>query len=135
MAKLNAMSLVEKFMDITGAEKAVVHNTANGCHKGERYLAATVKPYQGQRSSDRKPKNWAYLQQYLMTYEGQLFRSKTWATREADDGIGACSHFALKSAPGYAAIGTADKDMRMLPGLHIDWTKYTLTKVEPGDYA
>lgn len=135
-ARVNAMSLIEKFMALTGSVNAVVHNTASGCHKGERFLAATVKPYQGQRDSNRKPKNYGYMRELLLNYTGDLFRVKTWATREADDGFGACAYFASgnPAQAGYAALATADKDMRMLPGLHIDWTKLCLTRVKPGEY-
>lgn len=135
-ARWNAMSLIEKFMALTGATNAVVHNTASGCHKGERYLAATVKPYQGQRDSNRKPKNYSYMRELLLNYTGELFRTKTWATREADDGFGACAYFAAgnPAQAGYAALATADKDMRMLPGLHVDWTRHCLTTVKPGEY-
>lgn len=137
MARLNAMTAVERYMNLTGASKAVVHNTASGCHKGERFLVATVKPYQGQRDSGRKPKNYPYLRELLLNYSGDLFQSKTWATREADDGFGACSYFAVgnPAQAGYAALATADKDMRMLPGLHVDWTKHCLTTVKPGEYS
>lgn len=136
MARMNAMSLIEKFMGLTGACNAVVHNTASGCHKGERYLAATVKPYQGQRDGNRKPKNYPYMRELLLNYTGELFRTKTWTTREADDGFGACAYFASgnPAQAGYAALATADKDMRMLPGLHVDWTKLCLTTVKPGEY-
>lgn len=136
MARMNAFAAVDRFKALTGATSAVVHSTASGCHKGERYLCATVKPYQGQRDSGRKPKNHAYLREMLLNYTGDAFRSKVWATREADDGFGACAYFAAgnPAQAGYAALATADKDMRMLPGLHVDWTKHCLTKVEPGDY-
>lgn len=136
MARNNAVTLIEKFQDITGATSAVVHSTASGSHKGERFIAATVKPYQGQRDSSRRPKNYSYLRELLLNYTGDLFRSKVWTTREADDGFGACAYFAANrpSLGGYAALATADKDMRMLPGLHLDWTKLQLTRVEPGQY-
>jgi len=134
-ARQNAINLVQTFMGRIGAENAIVHNTAKGCQKGERYLIATVKPYQGQRDSGRKPRNHAYLQDWLQSYEGELFRAKNWATREADDGMGACAHFAIGKAPGYAAIATADKDMRMLPGVHVNWRDPAkVTRVMPGDY-
>lgn len=133
-ARNNAIDRINWFLARIGAESAVVHNTAKGCQKGERYLIATVKPYQGQRSSDRKPKNHAYLQEWLQGYEGDLFRPKNWSTREADDGIGACAHFAIGRQPGYIGIATADKDMRMLPGAHINWKTGQVTRVMPGDY-
>lgn len=134
-ARMNALGLIDIFKGRVGADKVVVHSTARGCHKGERYLIATVKPYQGQRDSGRKPKNHAYLQEWIMNYEGAAFQSKVWSSREADDGIGACSHFAVGQQPGYAAIATADKDMRMLPGVHVDWKTYQVTRVDPGDYS
>jgi hypothetical protein len=134
-ARQNALDHLDSFRSRVGAETIIVHNTGKGCHKGERYLIATVKPYQAQRAGGRKPKNHAYLQQWLMEYEGPIFRTKTWATREADDGIAACSHFGVGRAPGYVAIATADKDMRMLPGLHINWRGGQVTRVNPGDYS
>jgi DNA polymerase-1 len=135
-ARMNAFNLIEKFSALTGATNAVVHNTASGCHKGERYLAATVKPYQGQRDGSRRPRNYPYLRELLLNYTGDAFRTKVWTTREADDGFGACAYFAVgnPAQAGYAALATADKDMRMLPGLHIDWTKLCLTTVKPGEY-
>jgi DNA polymerase-1 len=133
-ARLNAISLIEVFRAAVGAEAVVMHNTAKGCHKGERYLIATVKPYQAQRVDGRKPKNHGYLQNWLQGYEGPLFRAKNWTSREADDGIAACAHFAVGREPGYIAIATADKDMRMLPGLHLNWKTRQLTTVSPGAY-
>jgi len=137
MARSNSVAIINEFVALTGASSAVVHNTASGCHKGERYLCATVKPYQGQRDGNRKPKNYGYLRDFLLNYSGPAFRSKTWATREADDGFGAVSYYAAgnPAQAGYAALATADKDMRMLPGLHVDWTKKCLTTVKPGDYC
>lgn len=134
MARINALGYIEAFRACVGADKIVVHNTAKGCHKGERYLAATVKPYQGQRDTGRKPKNHGYLQNFLMDYTGDVFQPKTWATREADDGIGACALFAVGRKPDYIAIATADKDLRMLPGAHINWRNRTVTRVPPGAY-
>lgn len=133
-ARQNALDLIDAFKARTGADSVIVHMTANGCQKGERYLIATVKPYQGQRSDGRKPKNQPYLNDWLQSYTGSAFKVKTWATREADDGIAACSHYGIGKKPGYIAIATADKDMRMLPGLHIDWKSMELIRVNPGDY-
>lgn len=133
-ARQNALDKIEYFRARIGAEHVVMHNTARGCHKGERYLIATVKPYQGQRDSGRKPKNHAYLQDWLQGYEGPAFRAKNWTSREADDGIGACAHHAVGTHVGYAGIATADKDMRMLPGIHVNWKTGQVTRVLPGDY-
>ena len=129
-ARQNALDYIQRAKVSSGAEKAVLHLTASGCHKGERYLVATRKPYQGQRSSDRRPKNWRYLRDWSVGYEGAEFIKKVWSTREADDGIAACAEWAAaRGAPDVTC--TADKDMQMLPGLHLDWkTQEVMAHVE-----
>lgn len=133
-ARLNAVNYIEGAKAWAGAQKAVLHLTASGCHKGERYLVATRKPYQGQRSSDRRPKNWRYLREWSCGYTGDQFIKKVWATREADDGIAACAEYGVARG-NPAVICTADKDMRMLPGIHLDWKDNSIqTTVNPGDW-
>lgn len=119
-ARGKALRYISGFKKAIGAEGAVVHNTASNCHKGERFLAATVKPYQGQRDAGRKPVNHAYLRELLLNYDGPDFRTKVWSTREADDGMAACACYAANNG-SLAGVATADKDMRMFPGLHIHW--------------
>jgi hypothetical protein len=134
-ARQNVLDLLHDAKSVSGADTVVMHNTVSGSNKGERYTIATIKPYQGQRDSDRKPRNYAYLRDYLLNYEGAQFKAKNWLTREADDGIGVMSHYAIGTAQGYAAIFTRDKDMQMLPGLHIDWLTRATTLVPPGAFC
>jgi len=126
---------IEAGRAIVGASKVVVHLTMSGSHKGYRFQIATVKPYQGQRSSGRKPKNWEFLRTYMETYRGPAFKVKLWKDREADDGLAfvSANTAALYDEP-VAALYTADKDMRMLSGLHVDWKNYLVTEVPPGAY-
>ncbi|WP_320535307.1 phosphodiesterase [Robbsia andropogonis] len=126
-ARSNAMERIETTRIMSGSESVVVHLSASGCSKAHRYLIATVKPYQGHRNG-RKPKNWLYLREVLEHYEGPRFRPKVWTTREADDGMAYCA------AKGDIVISTRDKDMRMLPGLHINWISQILTEVPRGAY-
>lgn len=130
IARMTTANLIQKMQDMTGAESAVVHLTSSGSHKGERYLIATVKPYQNQRGGD-KPKNWKCIRDYLEGYTGEDFTKKVWATREADDGIATVAQFAVDNNK-LDAIATADKDLRMLPGIHVNWQTYDLVTV-PGD--
>jgi DNA polymerase-1 len=116
--------------EYSGAERVVVHLTAESSTKGNRYIIATVKPYQGHRKSGRKPKNWEYLRRWMETYEGPAFRVKTWATREADDGIALMAYH----AEGNDVIATKDKDMRMLPGWHLDWDTLAMVHVPVGTF-
>lgn len=133
-ARNNALNIIEEFRARAGCESVIVHNTADGSNKGERFLIAEVKPYQGHRSSNSKPKNYAYLRDFLLNYTGTAFTSTVWADREADDAIAAAAYQAISGTPGYAVIATRDKDMRMLPGHHIDWVSREITVVAPGDY-
>jgi DNA polymerase-1 len=126
-ARHNAFGRIETTRLLTGSESVVVHLSAPGCTKANRYLIATVKAYQGQRSG-RKPKNWEYLREVLEHYEGPKFRPKVWVTREADDGVAYCA------AINDIAISTRDKDFRMLPGLHINWMTWERTEVPRGAY-
>lgn len=134
-ARQNVYNKLEAGRAICGASKIVVHLTMSGSHKGYRYLIATVNPYQAQRVGSRRPQNWAYLRGFLETYKGPAFTVKLWKDREADDGLAYVSHnvVALYKQP-IAAIYTADKDMRMLPGLHVDWNTYQIVEVPPGAY-
>lgn len=134
-ARNNALDLIESFRSRVGAAEVFVHNTAPASTKGERFLVAMVKPYQGHRSSARKPKNYAYLREFLLNYTGAAFTSTVWADREADDAIAASALSAIGDTPGYAAIATKDKDMRMLPGHHINWTSRAVIEVPPGAYS
>lgn len=134
-ARNNALDLIESFRSRIGADEVYVHNTADASNKGERYLVAQVKPYQGHRKGSRKPRNHAYLRNFLLNYDGTAFTTQVWADREADDAIAASAYQAIGGAVGYAGISTKDKDMRMLPGHHIDWTTRDVTVVAPGEYA
>ena len=136
-ARQRAVGKINKLRAMSGADTVLVHMTSAASTKGERYLVATVKPYQGQRSDGRKPKNHAYLCEWLSGYSGPDMTVKVWSKREADDGIAACAYHAQRcgKAPGYIAIATQDKDMRMLPGLHVDWISYELVTVQHGAFS
>lgn len=135
VARTIAANFVSRAKACTGSAGAVLHLTSAGSNKGERYLAATVKPYQGQRATDDKPRNWEYLRLWAEQYNGPDFMSKVWSSREADDGIAACAAYAVKQGR-LDAICTGDKDMRMLPGLHLNWRDPSiLTTVEDDTFA
>lgn len=120
-------SKIDLFRDAAGAEGVLLHMTASGSTKGHRALIAYTKPYQGQRKGHR-PKNWQYLRDYMA--EGLAGPVKQWFDREADDGFG----FISMNCP-LDVLATRDKDMRMLPGWHLNWDTYDLIKVEPDQFA
>lgn len=120
---------VRNMKEACGAESSHILLTGSGSHKGHRYAVARVKPYQGQRSNSRRPKNWAPLRDLLVDgYFGDGTRIVTNA--EADDLFGYYGH----ADPEHTVIGTQDKDMRMIPGWHIDWVSHLICYVPPGTY-
>ena len=119
--------LVAKFKEAAGAERAVLQMTASGSLKGLRVLVPTSQPYQAQRVGARRPRNWEYLRDYLSQYSGEAFRVKLWEDREADDGFG----YVSLSRPDDVIV-TKDKDMRMLPGWHMEWDSREMVHI-PND--
>jgi DNA polymerase-1 len=130
MARQNTIGRFEGMARRCGASRIIVHLTKGSSHKGYRYFAATVKPYQAQRKSGRKPKNWQYLRDFLEQYQGDRFIVKIWEAREADDGIAICAYHAAARSK-QIVIATADKDMRMLPGLHMSWVSQAIVADVP----
>ena len=133
-ARRNVLSRVSHLKHISGADRVVMHLTHGASSKGDRFLAATTQPYQGQRQSGRKPNNWAFLREWMETYDGPHFTPKIWTTREADDGMAFVSTGAAKHGNVLHVIHTADKDMRMFCGTHITWEDYHIVDVPLGTY-
>ncbi|WWO60349.1 exonuclease [Stenotrophomonas phage SB2] len=132
-ARQNLRDRIQRGLEVTGATRAIIHLSDPMTTKGMRYFIAQSKPYQAQRSGSGKPKNWAYLREYMSLYEGDLFTMKNWTDREADDGMAYVAEQSyIVGRPG--AVMTADKDMRMFAGLHLVWKTFELVEVLPGTY-
>lgn len=131
-ARFNLIERVKAAQRVSGASRVLILATAEGSHKGYRYAIARAKPYQGQRSSSRRPANWRYLRDLLTTSGAIPFEVELTHTAEADDLFGKYS-----SALGWdnAVIYTHDKDIRMVPGLHLEWDKHVMTEVPPGAWC
>lgn len=133
-ARRNVLSRVSHLKHVSGADRVVMHLTHGASTKGDRFLAATTQPYQGQRVSSRKPENWAFLREWMETYDGPHFKTKVWLTREADDGMAYVSTGAAEHTGILHVIHSADKDMRMFCGIHVAWDNYGITEVPLGTY-
>lgn len=110
------------------AGNRVILLTGSGGHKGHRYAVARVKPYQGQRANSRRPKNWQALRDLLEA--GEFGNEIIDHDREADDRF---AEFGWRW-PEDTVIATQDKDMRMVPGYHMDWTSNRMFYLAPGQY-
>lgn len=132
-ARNNALSRLARGAEVSGSSRIIVHLSARDCDKGKRHAVAKSKPYQGQRDSGRKPKNWDSLREWMEDYDGDRFTVKVWRDREADDGMAYVSEASYRiNRPG--AVMTADKDMRMFAGLHIVWKTYEMVEIPQGTY-
>jgi hypothetical protein len=134
-ARSNMVSQLKMVRRLAGAGgRSVIHLTAGGSDKGKRYQIATVKPYQGQRDSSRRPKNWQAMRQWLEAGDVSDFTVKLWQNREADDGVAAAARYAWTMGK-LPAIFSRDKDFRMIPGRHVIWTTLGLVEVRPDTWA
>lgn len=135
VAKSVATDRIAAARELVGAEFAALQLTGRGSNKGHRFLAAVTKPYQGQRQSGRKPKNWEVVREFLELADVSLLGAKrvSWDDREADDGF-AKSAYESEDPTNLVAHFTADKDMRMLPGIHLNWRDFTRVLVPAGAY-
>ena len=126
-ARFNLVAKVQAAANLVGAERTVVLLTLSGSNKGHRYAIARVKAYQGQRANSKRPKNWQGLRDYM---EGKEFPFEVDSTiiAEADDLFGWYS-----DTYSDVVILTQDKDMRMVPGLHLDWVTNRQHQVVAGE--
>ena len=125
-ARHNLIYKVRSAQRAVQATDVLVLLTQGGSHKGHRYAIATVKPYQGQRSSGRRPDQWAYLRGLL---EARAFDFPIESTldAEADDLF---AYYAARRQE--AVILTQDKDMRMIPAIHLSWDDHLVIDTRDG---
>lgn len=120
-ARQNMVNTVGRAMRASGSSEAIILLTSRGSHKGHRYTVATVKPYQGQRSSGHRPSNWEFLRSVLESGSAvNLPPVVQTTTAEADDLFG---KYSRERGSENVVIYTQDKDMRMVPGWHLLWNK------------
>lgn len=105
-----------------GAEYAVLHLTPNTSDKGGRYDVAIQKVYQGQRTGDTKPRYLEAVRSYMADIKTNQVTGKAWQNAEADDGMAEAAWKEYHAGDaGTVVIVTKDKDLRMCPGLHLQW--------------
>jgi hypothetical protein len=127
-ARLNLNSFLRACRESSGSESVRVLVTGRGSNKGYRYAVARTKPYQGTRSSGRRPYNWEFLREVIEGGFNPDFPVEITNGAEADDLFG---KYAVILGWMNVVHLTQDKDMRMLPGLHMDWKERTFCTVEP----
>lgn len=120
--KLNSM------VRATGCSEIVLHLTVSGCLKGNRPLYSVTQPYQEQRAGKQRPKNWAWVRDFMLS-KNEMFKTMQWDDREADDGLGFAAMYSDKNV-----ISSGDKDLQTKTGWHCDWVTPELFYVPHGTY-
>lgn len=128
-ARINLIRHVEQAQRASSCSNTVILVTARDSHKGHRYAIARAKPYQGHRSSGRRPAQWEFLRHLLELDNVPCAPCVTTRTAEADDLF---SHYSHTHGPENVVIHTQDKDMRMVPGWHLTWNEMLLVYLAPG---
>ena len=94
--------------------------------KNFRYELATIKPYKGNRVNTARPTHEEGMKEYVR----KSYDSYTTDGQEADDELGIRQWTSFLEDPFSSCIASADKDLRMIPGLH-----YNFLKDAPASYV
>lgn len=118
----NLVSMVNRFKAMASADSVMLHLTASLSTKNGRADIALLKPYQANRSKDRKPEHLEAMR--LKVAEGKDFPARYWTTVEADDGMSSMQWDAIRKGAGnLSVILSKDKDLSIVPGWHLTWEK------------
>lgn len=131
-ARINLNNKISTAKAASGAEHVCILITPSGSPKADRYAVAQVRPYQGQRTGSHRPKNWEFLRQILSKEYYNGHRVVTDNYFEADDVFARAS---LGCGPSKVVIYTQDKDMRMVPGWHLNWNTYQMFWLHPETWS
>lgn len=123
----NAEVAVETIRSLAAAERVHLHLTPKGSNKGNRYNLAILKEYQATRKGKEKPRYLGIMRDWLAT----RFPATQHILCEADDGMSSAQYLAHAEGRGnLSIIASKDKDLRMVPGLHLDWDTGGITECD-----
>ena len=128
----NAEVAVDTLRSLAAAEHVHLHLTPSTSNKGGRYSVAVQKPYQGNRLDKPKPRYLNLMREWLAKrYSGTLHQFC-----EADDGMSSAQYAAIREGNGnLSIIASKDKDLCMVPGLHLDWDTGEIIEADPFGYV
>lgn len=116
-ARFNAHRVVKQALSDVRPYEHRIYLTGDG---NFRFDVATLLPYKGNRSAADKPVHLALVREILIN----SFKAITVDGMEADDAMSITSwQHQIKQTSWDVRIGTQDKDLRMVPGLHYHPTK------------
>lgn len=114
----NAETAVHMLRQLAGATQVHLHITPATSDKGGRYKQAIIKEYQGNRIDKPKPRYLHLIRDWM----GRAFPATLHMDCEADDGMSSAQYAAIAAGQrNLSIIVSKDKDLNMVPGLHMDW--------------
>lgn len=120
----NAEVAVRTLQLLAAAEKVHLHLTPSTSNKGDRFNIAMLKEYQGNRADKEKPRYLNIMREWL----AKRFPGTLHQFCEADDGMASAQYAAIASGDRHLSIiASKDKDLSMVPGLHVDWDTGEIT--------
>ena len=114
---------------MSGAERTQLHLTPSSSNKGFRFEIAIQKEYQGNRQDKPKPK----LLNAVRSWMHQHRNAYLWKDQEADDGLAQALYREVGENPKLSVLVSKDKDLRMVPGYHMDWDTGDITFIGEDD--
>lgn len=114
----NIETSLETLKGAAGASKYTIHLTPKESNKGNRYNIALLKGY-GENRKDKPKPRFLHLAREMMHVK---LHATMHRDAEADDGMAAAQYAAIAAGnENLSIIATKDKDLRMVPGLHLEW--------------
>lgn len=114
-------NMVENFRRKAGASSVHLHLTPGTSDKGDRYNIAIQKEYQANRDGKEKPRYLHLMREWMNNHYAATMHQKC----EADDGMSSSQYEAIaKGERELSIIISKDKDLNMVPGLHLDWDSH-----------
>lgn len=119
--------VVDHLKKLAGAEQVHMHLTPALSNKGGRYEQALLRPYQGNRADKEKPRYLHIMRAWL----SEKWPGTQHTDCEADDGMSSMQYAAIaRGDRDRSIIVTKDKDLSMVPGLHVNWDTGEITDVD-----
>lgn len=112
----NIEAEINNKMQQVGADHYILHLTGTGSDKGRRHDVACVRQYQASRVGKPKPRQLEFARKYMATNLNAVVHMH----QEADDGLAQTQQEYLNRDERHLCVlDSADKDLRMVQGLHI----------------
>lgn len=126
--KHNVKTIVETLIKMAGASTALIHLTPKESDKGGRYKIALLSEYQANRKDrTNTPRFLHVLREWMHNELGAVLHYD----KEADDGMSIAQQAAIDSGQrNLSIIATKDKDLNMVPGLHVNWSTGEIVDVD-----